>query len=365
MNEIRVLHIDTAKTWRGGQNQVFLLQKGLEQSNIFSLIICQPNSELQKRCRREKLHFIPITMKGELDVLAAYKIVRVAKKLKINILHSHTAHALSLGLIVKLLHPKILLIFTKRVAFPIKKNLFSVVKYRNRLINQILCISDYIKDSLHSDGVSLPRLRTIPSSIRLQTDKSVDLQLRKILQLPENSFIVITAAALETGKGYETIIKAAKILKNTHTDVFFVCLGKGKHKTELKRMIADLYLTTRVFFLGFKPNVRTYLRASDVFILVSKEEGFGGSILEAYAEGLPVIASKTGGLPELVKDGKTGIIVPVDDPHALAEKILYLKNNSNIRKKFSRASLILVKAYSSQRIIKKIAAVYQKLITNI
>jgi len=263
---------------------------------------------------------------------------------------------------MKLFNPNLVLIFTKRVPFPIKKNLFSVLKYRNRIIDLILCNSDYIKESLHADGVSVSILKTIPSSTRLQINDGEKIQLREELQIPENSFVIITAAALEPGKGYETIIKAAHLLKDKHTDIFFVCLGKGRYQGYFERMIKDLNLTSHIFFLGFKPNVRSYLRVSNVFILVSQEEGFGGSILEAYAEGLPVIASKTGGLPELVKDGKTGLLVPVDDPKMLAEKIIYLKKNPDIQEKFSYAALNLVKQYSSQQIIKRIAAQYKKLI---
>lgn len=362
MSKIRVFHIDTSFSWRGGQNQVYLLQKGLKELNIFSQLICQPNSELQRKCEKEKLNCIPLVMKNEVDIFAVLKLVRLSRKLKINIVHTHTAHALSLGLLIKLFNPNLVLIFTKRVPFPIKKNLFSILKYRNNLINLILCNSDYIKESLLQDGVSSCILKTIPSSIRLHTSKRENIHLREELNIPENSFIVITAAALEPGKGYETIIKAAHLLKDKHPDIFFVCLGKGKHKHGFEKSVNDLDLTSNVFFLGFKPDVRSYLQASNVFILVSQEEGFGGSILEAYAEGLPVIASKTGGLPELVEDGKTGCLVPVDDAHTLAEKIVYLKNNTDARKKFSYAVLNLVKDYSSQHIIKRISTQYQKLI---
>lgn len=362
MNKTKVIHIDTAFTWRGGQHQVALLIKSLSRKHILSHLICQPNSRLHYYCKKHKLSHLTIKMNGELDVIAAIKIARLIKSTHALILHTHTAHAFSLGLLAKLLYPNIILVYTKRVAFPIQKNPFSHLKYKNSLLNKIICVSNFVRDSLLRDGIEKNKLITIPSGIQLSENFEINNEKLKI-NFPQDTFIVITVAAIEKGKGFDNLIEAAYLVLKNCKNVRFIALGKGKHEEELKHKVNELNISDKFIFLGFRDDVHSFLNISDLFVLVSKEEGFGSSILDAQAAGLPVIASKTGGIPQIIQNEITGILVPVDEPKILAKQIIRLQKNDKLRKNLSQAALESVKQFSIEKTIDKHISLYRKLIT--
>ena len=363
MDNPRIFHIDTSRTWRGGQRQVGYLMEELYTHNISSHLICQPGSNLSDFCRNKNLPHTEIRMKGEMDIHAAFKIMKLLKRERANILHTHTAHALSIGLISKLLHSTLSLIYTKRVAYPIRKNLFSMWKYQNPYLDKIVCISDYIKNSLIEQGITVKKLITIPSGIFLPSDTILNkAEFKKKHHIPQDSFIIITIAALEKNKGYESLIEAAKSVIEKNNNIYFIALGRGKHENELKQKVKAMHIAENFFFMGFQTDVNSFLKISDLFVLPSKEEGLGSSILDAQAAGLPVIASKTGGIPQIIQNGDTGILVPVDDPKSLAKQIMRLKKNDKLRHNLSQAALESIKQFSIEKTIDKYISLYKKLI---
>ena len=232
--EIRVLHIDTEKTWRGGQQQAFYLHKGLIEENIFSLMICNPNSELKKRCEQSNFPHIIIKMRNEIDLLAAFEISRVCKKENISILQAHSAHALSIGIIK--------LIGVRRVDFHIGTNIFSKWKYNTSLINKIVAISTGIRKVLKQDGISDSRIETIHSAIDIDKFKFTvtNNEIRKKHNIHENNLIVGTTAAFVGHKDYPNLINAAKKVINEFEGVTFMVLGDGPLKAEMVRLVKDL-----------------------------------------------------------------------------------------------------------------------------
>ncbi len=298
-----------------------------------------------------------------MDIHAVFKIAKLLKREQANILHAHTAHALSIGLISKLFHPAFSLIYTKRVAYPIRKNLFSVWKYQNPYLDKIVCISDFIKNSLIEQGINAKKLITIPSGIFFPSDTTPNkAELKKKLRIPQDSFIIITIAALEKNKGYESLIEAAKLVIEKNNNIYFIALGSGKHENELKQKVEALHIRENFLFMGFQTDVNLFLKISDLFVLPSKQEGLGSSILDAQAAGLPVIATHTGGIPELIENNHNGILIPVDDPEVLVKLIFRLYNDEELRKRLARNALESVQNFSINNTVEKYLALYKELL---
>ena len=129
---IRVLHIDTEKGWRGGQQQAAYLFEALHSEGYVTNLICQPDSEIHKYCIKKKLPYHPVRMHNEMDFIAGFKIARYCRKNDFDIVHLHSAHALAIGLWTKFFYSKVKLIAVRRVDFHIKKNFFSQFKYKNK-----------------------------------------------------------------------------------------------------------------------------------------------------------------------------------------------------------------------------------------
>lgn len=359
MDNPRIFHIDTSRTWRGGQRQVAYLMTELKKSNLWTHLVCQPGSKLAEFCKTMQLSFSEILMRGELDFISAYKISKLLIKFEAHILHVHTAHGLSIGLLSKLFYPKIKLIYTKRVAYQMKNNVMSAFKYRNSYLNKIVCISEYIRNSMKDQGINEEKLLVIPSGIILPEVQPLDKSAFKMkYSIPQNSFIITTIASLEKNKGYINLINAAQYVLNHDKDIHFLALGKGKHEAELRKKVNNMGLSDHFHFLGFQEDTLSFLHISDLFVLPSREEGLGSSILDAQAVGVPVIATKTGGIPELIEHNVNGILVAVDDSIQLAKKILELKQNPQLMQKLSDAARISVQKFSIHKTIESYIDLY-------
>jgi glycosyltransferase involved in cell wall biosynthesis len=362
--EIRILHIDTEKTWRGGQQQAFNLHQGLIGKNIFSLFVCNSNSELQKRLKQANLPNINIIMFGEIDLFAAFKISKICKSNNINIIQAHSGHAISIGLLIRLFHKNGKLIGVRRVDFNISNNLLSKLKYNSKLLNKIVCVSDAIKNVLITDKVSVQKLLTIHDGININRFNNIHFlpELKKLYQIPIENIVVGTIAAFVGHKDYPNLINAAKIVCDKFNNVTFLALGDGELKHEMEILVNQLNIKRRFIFVGFKNNVGEYLKIFDIFVLSSKLEGLGTSILDAQSVGLPVVATKTGGIPEVIQNEKNGILVEPQNPQKLAQTIINLINDNNKRKRLGIESKVSVKKFSIENNIEQNINLYQELL---
>lgn len=189
------------------------------------------------------------------------------------------------------------------------------------------------------------------------TDK---LAAKEALGLPQGP-VVGTVAALVPVKGLEYFLEAARSVSSEVPRTAFVIAGGGVLEETLRKMAKDLGLDVR--FLGPRKDVPLVLSALDVFVLPSLSEGMGLSIMEAMAAGLPVVATEVGGVPELVVDGSTGILVPPKDPDALAEAILECIREKGRAEEMGRRGRERVRAsFPLSRMIREHEALYEELL---
>jgi len=142
---------------------------------------------------------------------------------------------------------------------------------------------------------------------------------------------------LHPNKGIDVALRAFARIARAHPDLFFVVMGSGQEHERLERLIAKLGISERAFLLGFVPNGKQYLRAADIFTLPSRKEGLPLAILEAGIAELPVVATRTGGIPEIISDRSLGILVPVEDVEALAQAYAALADDADARVRLGAA----------------------------
>lgn len=330
-----VLHVDTERTWRGGQQQVAYLAEGLHRRGVPTAVACPPRSSLARHCSRAGIQCVPVPMCGELDVIAGARIAQICRRRRFGIVHLHSGHAVTLGIWAKALVPSLRLVVTRRVDFPIGRNVFSRMKYSTRLLDRIVCISEAIRDLLIADGISPERLVVIPSGVDLDRFARVmpSLDLRHALGIPGDHVVVGTVAAMAGHKDYPTLLEAAAEVVHAENHVTFCAVGDGPMRSEIEARARRLGLGRRFVFCGFQDDVGAYLRLFDVFVLASRTEGLGSSLLDALAVGLPVVATRAGGIPEIVSDGINGLLVPPSDPAALARAILTVIRDRDLRER--------------------------------
>lgn len=358
-----VLHVDCDRQWGGGQQQALYLHLGLLSQGYTSGFICTPKSELEHRLQGHKASYHCIRFRGEADLWAAIKLARYAKRQGYQILHLHTSHALSWGLMAKFFYPKLKLIASRRVAVRIGQNLLSRWKYTGAGLNMIVAISDKIRQMLVQDGVPEAKIRLIYSGVDTHKFDLIqpEADYRRQWQVPSDAIIVGTVAAFVVPKDYPNFISAAAIAAQSNARLHFVAVGDGTLLKTMQELADQSGLAGRITFTGFQSCVGKHLKAFDLFVLASKREGLGTSILDAMSLGLPVIGTRAGGIKEIIQDNQNGILVETRDSAALADAILQLAADIQLRKRLGSGALLSVQDFDQKHMVDANIRLYESL----
>jgi glycosyltransferase involved in cell wall biosynthesis len=358
-----VLHIDSERTWRGGQQQAAWLLEGLLARGWPTALVCPPRSILEERGRARSWPMHAVSMRGELDIPAGRRIARIARDGGLGILHAHSSHALALGLWARFFDKRLRLVASRRVDFPISGHFLSRLKYSTGILDRIICISEAVRAQLVADGVPPEKLIVIPSGVDTRRFAGVrpPPHFRRALGVPSGHLVIGTVAALADHKDYPTLLRAARLVLDEEPDISFVAVGDGPLHREIEALAKQLNLGKRFLFQGFREDIGAYLKIFDVFVLASKTEGMGTSVLDAQALGLPVAACRAGGIPEIVADRETGLLVPTGDPPALAAALLELARDPELRATLGANAKKVVQEHDVSRTIEAHLKLYRSL----
>jgi len=329
---MRILHVTNAAGWSGGMKQMLLLIGGLEKRGHENVLVCPPGCELIPRFAGSGTKIEILPMFQDYDLAAAWKLRGLIKKYSPDIVHSHHAisHAIALLSLVFTKEPP--LIVSRRVSFKPRKNPFSVWKYRSGRINKYSVVSRSVMETLAQSGVPRSIIEVIYSAVdpeEFKVDASVVRDLRNELDIPDGVPVVGKIANYSRWKGQHIFLQAAKILLSKNIKVIFVLAGKGTET--LEPMARKLGIAESVRLLGFRKDIPAILNMLSVSVNSSIEgEGLSGAMRESLLLGIPVVASDVSGNAEVVKNNETGFLVPVDDPYALAERIVYALENRHV-----------------------------------
>ena len=355
------LHIDTARTWRGGQHQVLLTVQGLRALGHRAVLVAHPNGELFRRMS-EGHDLIGLAPRHEVDLAAAWRLWRVIKQLRPEVVHAHDPHAVSaaaLALSFGSLAPAPFFVAARRVDFHLKGN--SLSRWKNRQVDRFIAASKTIRDMLIEDGIDESRAVTIHEGIDIDRVLSAPpINIHAEYWLPTHAPIVGNVAALVPHKGQRYLLEAASFVLRDVPDARFVILGEGELRPQLEHQIHERRLDKHVILAGFRADVMSFHRSFDLFVMSSVTEGLGTSLLDAMAASKAIVATRTGGIPEVVADGETGLLVPPRDSRSLAESLVKLLTNDGLRAGMARRAFERVQSrFSATRMVEQTLNVYE------
>lgn len=357
------VHIDTAKTWRGGQNQVLLTVTGLSGLGHPAVLVANKRGELAQRAK-EGLRFLPFSPRSEFDVRAAWQLARIFSDVRPDVIHAHDPHGIALAAMAlkSPLAPRKrpLFVAARRVDFHLQRHAFS--RWKNSQVDLWICASELIADMIMKDGVAPDRIAVVHEGVNVsQIDKVATVDAHAAFFLPHNAQIVGNVAALVPHKGQRHLVAAAARVVRLLPDTRFVILGDGELRESLERQIKDLGLERHVVLGGFRTDVIGLLKSFDLFVMSSITEGLGTSILDAMACGKAVVGTRTGGIPEAVEDEVTGLLVPPHDEAAMAEAIVRLLQDNALRARLAAAGRARAADYFGvDRMVNETLAVYRR-----
>lgn len=361
---MRVLQLSTARTWRGGEQQIEYLHLGLLAENVDSILMIPRDSEMHRRYGADKS--IRFSFRFSLDPLNVYAVLRVIRLQKIDLIHVHDSHAHTIVYLASLLGMTTPVVVHRRVIFPIKEKWMNIRKYNHTNIKSYICVSKNVKEVLSKAIRSHIPVHTIYSSIepnRLISKSPVDIHHE--LALAKDQKIVAHIGAVTPDKDYDTWLRAAQLVYNDRKDIHFLAFGRiSEQMAYLFDLVAHLKLEHRVHFLGFKENLIDYLPSIDLLMFSSKSEGLGSSILDAFASRIPVSATDAGGIPELITHRQTGMLASVGNYNQLAKNSLTILNDEKLRRQMIRAAYEKQKEFHIDKMIRKTRQLYHNILKN-
>ena len=363
---IRTIHIDTARTWRGGQNQALLTVKGLRALGHPTMLVAHPEGELRRRAPQDG-DLLPLAPRFEVDFHAGWKLARVIRAFNPQILHAHDPHGVALAAMAlgfRMPWPPPLLVASRRVDFRLAGNRLSRAKYRQ--VDRFICASSAIGAILEHDGIPASRIVTVHEGVDLQhVADAPPVSLHETFWLPHGAPVVLNVAALVPHKGQRYLIDAFASVVRAVPDARLVILGQGELHESLVKQVHRLGLDKHVLLPGFRTDVLSLMKTADIFVMSSTMEGLGTSLLDAMGCARPIVATDTGGIPEVVVDEETGLLVPPKDANALAAALVALLQDEDRARRYATAGYERVhRRFSVDHMVAETASVYEQLLAN-
>ncbi|WP_037320147.1 glycosyltransferase [Salegentibacter sp. Hel_I_6] len=355
---MKIIHINLAKTWRGGERQVALLFKGLQNQGIDQLLICSKNSALANYAQEQDWNFLAIPRSPFFLLAQARTITRLSKK-GYNIIHCHESKAHTLGILAKTIwNSNQKLIVHRRVIFPIKKKITTAVKYSEKHLEKIICISRAVEESVKK-SIAFNKIVVVPSLIEINSKTLTTSVLREPFRI-KSEFIVGYIAALTKEKDHYTFLDTAKeILETKELNVHFVIIGEGELKNELKAYSEKLGITKNLSFTGFIKDIQAAINEVDLLLFTSTSEGLGTTILDFFVAKKPVVATRSGGAEELIINGETGYLCDCGNSKDLKEKVLLILKNPEKKQEIVNKAYKFVQNFNIEKGSLKTLEVYK------
>jgi glycosyltransferase involved in cell wall biosynthesis len=251
-------------------------------------------------------------------------------------------------------------VFARRVDFRLRGNSFSKWKYKQ--VDAFVAASEAIRAMLIEDGMPADRVFTVHDGIDVaRVERAEAVNLREEFWFPPHSFVAGNIAALVPHKGQKYLVDAAAAVVHEAPEARFVILGEGELRHDLEQQIRRLHLGQHVVLAGFRPEVLGLLKGFDLFVMSSVTEGLGSALLDAMAAERPIVATKAGGIPEVITDGETGLLVPPRDSRALAAGVLALLRDPGRRARLARTAHVRVaERFSVDRMVDGTLGVYER-----
>lgn len=351
----------------GSVVQMFQLAENLHRRGHRVAVVSRGEGQIRERCAAAGVDFVPLPMRNEFDLASAAKLARVYRDREVDVVHAHKGIAHSVALAATFLGGRRPAIVVNRgVSFPL--DAFNRTKFHVRL-GAVVTVCEDIKKVIVASGRLRPdQVRVIYAGVDLDVFDPQKLdrgEVRREWGIADGELLAVQVGAREW-KGWKHLVEATAIARarvpNLRTAI--VACKNEEQKREIAEYAAARGVGEAVLPVGFRYDMPKVLMAADLAIDLSYEGlGVTGTIREAMALGKPVIATAAGGNPELVEDGRSGILVPVKAPAAAAEAIVRIATDRALADRLARAGRERVEAgFSSKVRLDRIEALYRELV---
>lgn len=332
MSRKTIMHLIATNFHGGPEKQIIEHLKRLDRGRFMGIIASflekGGGNETLEQAKANGIESRGIPMSGPLDFKALISLSRLIREQGADIVCAHGYKSIIMGWLVARMAGIPVISFSRGYTAEDRRVAFYEWVERRVLgrTDGIVCVSDGQRKKLEGMGVKARRYWTVHNAVSINSRAAGNREkIRKDvfarLGVPEGSIMVVSAGRLSPEKGHKNLVEAISMLNGSAGMAVFVFCGDGVLKKELETQAARLSVDKQCRFVGFRKDINDIFKAMDLLVLPSLTEGLPNVVLEAFSNAKPVVATSVGGVPELVEDGVSGILVPKERPGMLADAI--------------------------------------------
>ena len=359
---MKVLHISSAKTIRGGEHQISLLIKELSDIGVENVLLCPTESQLSKKEITGLYKLVTYVKLSPANLLVSAFIKRLTEQEDVDIIHLHDPHSHQFAFYsYKLFSNKVPCVVTRRVSFPVKKT--SRPYYTHPKVRQIICVSNSVKQSLSNLDLDQSKLIVIPSGIEL-VQAFECFSLRKKYNIDPNTKIIVNLAAISPQKDYMTFVRTAHaFITSYNKDVKFIIIGADQgSESMIKNLVKKLGIGDKILFTGYIKEAYRYLVHVDALLSTSVSEGLGNTIQEAMKYRIPIVATNCAGTVDLVEHKRSALLAEIGDFNQLASHLQEILTDRTLSSKLIENASDVIQQFDIKKTSKEVYDLYKKVL---
>ncbi|HET9529350.1 MAG TPA: glycosyltransferase family 4 protein [Blastocatellia bacterium] len=360
---MKILQICSASEMGGGEVHVADLVRALASRGHAVYLAVRPSSPLRGPLSGVIASWHEMPLRNSLDLQSVAAISEIIKHHGIDLVHAHMGRDYLVAALARKRAPRAKLVLTRHHYLPLKKN--PLYRWLLQDVSAVIAVSDPVRDSI-IERLALPgeKVHTIPNWIDPSRFQPIERDAARGMFRLRGNITVACIGQITPAKGQEVFIRAAGRVAQMKSDVEFIIAGEENDPdepftTHLKNLVRTLGLENRVSFLGYIRHIPELLSAVDIVVVPSWDEGFSLVTIEAMAARRALLASKTGGITDIIKDNVNGLLFPPRDLKMLSDKLLWLLSDAPLRDRIAaQAQREVYARYGRDQIIDQIEALY-------
>ena len=371
---VTIFHLDDERGFRGGERQLLYVASAMRADGHANVICCRGGSPLEHEARAHGFEVLVLPYAFEFDIVSARRLAKAARHRHRPVVHAHTGHTVGVATLCRLLGgpPAVA---HRRGASRLRRGAGRWLKYDR--VARVIAVSRAVEQLLLRGGLAAERIAVVPDCVPASAGEwraagyesprfapaSAERRAAARRALADANGVDADAtwvgnlAALVPLKDHATLVAAAAAVLQTRPNTVFLIAGEGPERERLQADIQRRGLSGRVVLLGHFDAAELF-SAIDLFVLSSSREGMGSVLLEAAACGVPVAATAVGGIPDVVRNGYTGLLVPPRDSEALAAAIVGLIEQPGLASRLATAASDALPLFSLARTVHRMEAIY-------
>jgi glycosyltransferase involved in cell wall biosynthesis len=357
-----VIHTEWSDGWGGQERRIVSEMLGMIRRGHRMLLVTRPESRIGAEARALGIPVELLPFRGKFDPATIRGICRLAKRGHYEIVNTHSGiDSWVGGIAAKLAGAR--LVRTRHLNLPLKRRWLNFVHYLPDAV--VACGEEVRRNLVDNCGFPAEDVVSIPTGIDFETFRPQDERaaMRDALGVAEGEFVILMVGVIRAVKRHELALQALAQLQSERPAARLLLAGEGPMRADMETLATRLGLGTRVTFLGHRDDVPDLMNAADCLLLTSRSEGVPQAVTQALGLGLPVVSTRVGGVPELIEDGRSGLLVPAEDAVAVTRALVRLMDDPALARNLgSQGRAHVLANFSANAMLDSTEALYARLL---